>query len=313
MFRYLSSKSEERELGFGRTLTTEGRLMNADGSFNVVRERSTIWDNTYNHLITMPSWIFSLVLLLSFILINCFFASIYCLIGIEGLNGIVPNTSIVNFFNAFFFSSQTLTTVGYGHISPNGWGTSIAASFESFIGLLLFALISGLLYGRFSRPSAKIIFSENALISPYKGNNGLMFRLINARRSEMIETDAQVILTVNQPDENGNISRRFYTLDLEISKLSFFSLSWTIVHPISEKSPLFGFSETDFKETNLELMILVKGTEDTNQQTVHARTSYVADEIIWNAKFLPIITKNAKQVPKVMTTKVSHYEKLDTL
>lgn len=310
MFRYLSSKTEERELGFGSTLTTEGRLMNADGSFNVVRERSTIWDNTYYHLITMPWWVFGGLLLISFALINAIFACIYCLVGIEGLTGIAPSTLMDDFLHAFFFSSQTLTTVGYGHISPNGWDTSTLAALESFVGLLMFALISGLLYGRFSRPQAKIIFSENALIAPYKDGQGLMFRLSNARRSEMIETEVQVIAAVNQPDDNGVLSRRFFPLELEISKISFFSLSWTIVHALSEKSPLFGFSEIDLKETNVELLILVKGIEDTNQQMVHARRSYIADEIVWDAKFLPITSRTSKQVPKVMTTKISHYEKV---
>lgn len=308
--RRISSNPLDRELGFGKALAPNSRLMYQDGSFNVVRESLSLWDNTHHHLIRMPWTYFFLLALAFFVVMNAGFALVYCLVGIEHFNGITPGSFFHNFTQAFFFSSQTLTTVGYGHISPNGLVVSILAAFESFLGLLTFALISGLLYGRFSKPSAQIAFSENLLVSPYREGQGLMFRMVNARKSELIETEVQVLMAFNQRDDAGNTARKFYPIPLEIAKISFFSLSWTIVHPLNEDSPIRDFSEQDFLDANAEFMVLVKGTDETSQQVVHARHSYAADEIVWNAKFVPILTYTAKGVPKVVTRQIGRYELL---
>ncbi len=308
LIRKIKSKPLDRELGFGRVATTEGRLMNPDGSFNVVRQRISIWDNTYYHLITMSWSRFLLFILICFVLINCIFSLVYCLIGIEHLNGTTMGNFSQNFTQAYFFSSQTLTTVGYGHISPNGLLTNIIASFESFLGLLTFALISGLLYGRFSRPQAKIVFSEKLIVAPYQSARGLMFRMGNARRSELIETEVQVLMASNQRNEDGSLERKFYPLELEISKISFFSLSWTLVHSINDKSPIFNFSPQELLDSNTEIMVLVKGTDETNQQQVHARHSYTAAEIVWNARFRPVIARTGKGMPHLMTQRIGEYE-----
>jgi inward rectifier potassium channel len=308
--RFLSARTPDKELGFGRSITTTGRIMNADGSFNVVRHSRSVWDNTYYHLVTMPWWLFFLLQVLAFVSINLVFATLYCMVGVEHLNGIKMGGLMDNFTQAYFFSSQTLTTVGYGYVSPMGLPANIIASFESFLGLLTFALVSGLLYGRFSRPSAGIVFSNNMLISPYKDGRAMMFRIVNARRSELIETEAQIILTLNQPDENGNLFRRYVPLELEISKISFFSLSWTLVHPLDDKSPLFGFTEQDMLESHVEVMILIKAIEEANQQTVHIRHSYAAEEIVWNAKFTPVMGRHPKGVTEVITAKIGDFERL---
>lgn len=307
--RRITSKPFDRELGFGKSISTSDRLMHPDGSFNVEREAVNFWDNTYQFLVTIPWWGFFLLALAFFVVMNAAFALIYCVIGIEYFNGITPGDGLHNFISAFFFSSQTLTTVGYGHISPNGLVTSFLAAFESFLGLLTFALISGLLYGRFSRPYAHIVYSENMLVTPYKDGHGLMFRMANARRSELIETEVQIMMAFNQRDEAGNTSRKFYTINLEISKISFFSLSWTVVHALNETSPIFGFTAQDLLDANAEFMILVKGTDETAQQTVHSRHSYTANEVVWNAKFTPILVLN-EGIPKVLTSQVGKHELL---
>lgn len=312
LIRKIKSKPLERELGFGRSATTEGRLMNPDGSFNVVRQHLNLLDNTYHHLITMPWWRFMGIVLLSFVLMNCMFSLLYCLIGIEHLEGTSPGSFFENFAQAYFFSSQTLTTVGYGHISPSGLIANILASFESFLGLLTFALISGLLYGRFSRPEAKIVFSERMIAAPYRDGRGLMFRMANARRSELIETEVQVLLAFNQRNEQGTLERKFFPLELEISKISFFSLSWTLVHALNEKSPIFNFSHQDLLDANAEVMVLVKGIDETDQQQVHARRSYTAEEMVWNARFRPIIGQNEKGIPHLMTHQIGAYEEIAT-
>ena len=311
LIKRVKAKQLDRELGFGRTATTEGRLMNPNGSFNVQRQRTSIWDNTYYHLITMPwAWFFWAVLG-SFVLMNCTFALLYCGIGIEHLNGVTAGSFFNNFTQAYFFSSQTLTTVGYGHVSPDGLLANVIASIESFLGLLTFALISGLLYGRFARPQAKIVFSERMLISPYQEGSGLMFRMGNARRSELIETEVQMLLAFNQRNDQGDLERKFYPLEVEINKISFFSLSWTIVHPLNEQSPIFNFSHQDLLDANAEILVLVKGTDETNQQQVHTRHSYTADEMIWNARFRPVITRNERGIPHLLTRQIGEYERIE--
>lgn len=312
LLRKIPTVVKQQELGFGRNAMTNGRLMNPDGSFNVERQRITLWDNTYYYLISMPGWKFFGIVLASFVVMNILFAGVYLALGIQHLSGVPPGGFWHNFMWAYFFSSQTLTTVGYGHVSPDNLVANIVASFESFLGLLTFALISGLLYGRFSRPKARIVFSERMLVAPYQGGLGLMFRMGNSRKSELIETEAQMIAMVNQRDESGEISRRFYSLDLEIKKVSFFSLSWTIVHALDEKSPLLGFSEQDFLDANVELLVLVKGTDETNHQLAHARRSYTRDEIVWNARFRPVIARNRKGLPKMLTREIGSFEVLET-
>ncbi len=308
MPRNIFSRPLEQELGFGKTITTTGRLMNPDGSFNVERQYLSWWDNVYFYLVTMRWKYFFGLVLLSYFLLNLGFTWLYVAIGIGHLQGIERAGFWEDFANVYFFSTQTLTTVGYGHISPIGYATNVVASLESFTGLLTFALISGLLYGRFSRPSAKIVFSEHLLVAPYRGGQGLMFRMGNARKSELIETDVRLILSMNQTDENGASVRKFWDLTLEFAKVSFFSLSWTVVHGLTEESPLFGFNTEDLLEANAEFLVLVKGTDETNEQLVHARRSYVADEIIWNARFKPVIARNGSGLPRVLVRQIGDYE-----
>ncbi len=310
LLRYISNRQQSVELGFGKNIISGGRMMNADGSFNVERETVTPWDNTYYHLITMPWRYFFLLIFVAYLLLNALFALAYCALGEHGLQGVSVGDMYHEYLEAYFFSTQTLTTVGYGRVNPIGLVANLLSALESFTGLLAFALISGILYGRFSRPLAKIVFSENMLVSPYQNGQAFMFRMGNVRRSELLETEVQMLVAINQPDDDGNLVRRFFPLPLEFSKVTFFSMSWTIVHAFNEQSPLYGFTEKDLLESNAEFLILVKGIDETDQQLVHARRSYVANEVVWNARFRPVIGRNQRGMALVMNGQIGEFDLL---
>ena len=310
--RRVARNPVDQELGFGKNLTTQGRMMNPDGSFNVQRDPNGLWDNTYYHLMTISWGMFFFGVFCGYILINLVFATLYLLVGVDELTGMKDGGTMENLMTAFYFSTQTLTTVGYGAISPHGFTANLLASLESFIGLLSFALISGLLYGRFSRPKAKIIFSKNLLVSPFQEGQAMMFRMTNTRRSELIETEVKALVAINQTDDSGNVFRAFFPMPLQVDKISFFSLSWTLVHAINDDSPFFGFSEEDLLESNAEVLVLVKGTDEANQQLVHTRISYTAEEVVWNARFKPVIRRNKRGIPQVITQMIGDYELLET-
>ncbi|TNE59286.1 MAG: hypothetical protein EP344_08925 [Bacteroidetes bacterium] len=309
--RTIFTRPLDQELGFGKNVTTVGRMMNPDGTFNVERQYLNWWDNTYFHLVTMSWKYFFLLVFISYLVINLLFALLYMVAGMDQFSGLQEQDFWSNLSFAFYFSTQTLTTVGYGYISPTGHLASTLASLESFVGLLAFALISGLLYGRFSRPTAKIVFSDNMLVSPYREGMGLMFRMGNARKSELIETEVEMILAMNQQEAEGATIRKFYGLKLEIAKISFFSLSWTVVHDLSKESPLWGLTKADLEDANAEVLVLVKGTDEANQQIVHARRSYVAEEMVWNARFSPIISRKSNGVPHVLMRQIGAFRLLE--
>lgn len=282
------------DLGFGnQPVTANQRLMNADGSSNVKRIGLPMFRtaDTYNWLISMSWKKFLLIILIVYLLVNTFFALVYVSIGIEHLQGANGITLRDHFFDAFFFSAQTISTVGYGHISPDGFATSCVAAFESMLGLLAFALATGLLYGRFSRPNAKVIYSEKMVIAPYKEGKGLMFRLANLRNNQLIEIEVQVVLSYNELI-NGKVTRRFYPLELERSKIGLLTLSWTVVHPIDEHSPISQKTAQDLADAEVEILVLLKAFDDTFSQTVHTRTSYRDEDILHDAKFSNIFSKD---------------------
>lgn len=289
--RRIFKQDEFTEHGFGnRVVEINQRLMNKDGSSNVRRKTGAIIRplNFYHHLITMPWWRFNLIVLLFYILINLIFACIYYFVDVEHINGMVYHNEYEKFLEAFFLSAQSLTTVGYGRLNPEGIFNESVAAIESMIGLLGFALATGLLYGRFSRPVANLIFSRVALISPYKGISGLMFRLANKNKSELIDANVTVIMSM-VVDDNGQKKREYKTLKLELTRITLLSMSWTIVHPIDEESPLYGWTEDDFRKNDIELLVFIQAYEETFAQSVHARSSYRWNEIVFGAKFSSMI------------------------
>ncbi len=281
----------DRDLGFGTKITSErSRLINKDGSFNVKRFGDSYLDsvNWYHRLITMGWLKFLGMVFLFYFVLNLIFASLYLLVGIEYLEGFTNSHQLNNFWEAYFFSSQTLTTVGYGRVSPTGFWTNAIAACEAMIGLLLIALATGLLYGRFSRSVARIRFSSQAIIAPYLDINGLMFRIIHERDNELIDLDVEVSLSCLIVLPSGAKARKYYPLALERTHVAYFPLHWTIVHPITEDSPLYNATEKSLNESDAEFLIMVHATDETFMQQVHVRYSYHYEEIRWGAKFEPM-------------------------
>lgn len=309
-----NKQKDELELGFGsKNYKRPVRFLNSDGGVNVKRTGLGWFNNTdiYHSLISASLFKLIMIIISSYIVINLFFAGVYYLVGPSYFGGLdVEGASeFQKFMGLFFFSAQTITTLGYGHIYPIGNGASIAAAVESLLGLLSFALATGVLYGRFSRPKAHVLYSKNILISPYKNSTALMFRITNKKQYELIETEAGITFTYIHPELN---KREFVGLKLEISRVNFMALSWTVVHHITEESPLYGLSKKDFEKMDTEFIILIKAINDTYSQSVNSRNSYKAQDIIENAKFKPLspdVTKSGTL--KVSVTDIHLYDLLN--
>lgn len=277
--------------GFSANSSIEGRrLINRNGIANLRKTGIPIYEriSIYHSLLRLPRWKFFLLIITFYTSLNLLFAGIYFGVGVDHLTGTETSAGLVEkFLEAFFFSSQSLTTVGYGHVAPIGILANTIASIESLIGILAFALVTGIFYARFSRPRAYLMFSDNFLISPYKGGRALMFRLATFKNNHLTDAEAQVTLALHIEEEGKRVTR-FYPVKLEISKVTSLALSWTVVHPIGEESPVYGFSEQDFRESRLELVINIKGFDDHFSNTVQQRTSYTSQELIFGARFLPM-------------------------
>lgn len=287
--RFRNLRSEDNT-GFGNNNDNSGRFFDRQsGGANVQKKGISLLNrySWYHTMLGMPRGKFLFLLLLIYVSVNLVFAGIYYLIGVEHLAGIERSHNLREFSEVFFFSTQTFTTVGYGRISPTGFLTSAVSTFEAFLGLLSFAIATGLFYGRFSRPQAFLKFSEVALVAPYKDGSALMFRMSPFKNNLLSEAEVKLTLAMRL-EENGKTVNKFFSLPVEIDKLNSFSLSWTIVHSLNEQSPLAGFTEDEFRSTELELMVFVKAFDEVFSNTVVARWSYITKEFIWGAKFNPM-------------------------
>lgn len=276
-----------RDLGFGAVVARQSRqrLLNRDGSFNVRRDGMKPFASLslYHHLLTLSWSRFLGLVVVSFLAVNAVFALLYLACGPGALRGATAaEMGGDQYLRAFFFSVETFATIGYGHVSPTGLAANLVVTLESLFGLLGFALATGLLFARFSRPTARIVFSERAIIAPYQNQTAFEFRIVNSRSNQLIEVECQVLLA-RFKSKDGD--REFLPLTLERSKVTFFPLSWTVVHPIDESSPLFGRTDTDLRGHSAEFLIVLTGFDETFSQTVHSRSSYTASELVWGAKF----------------------------
>lgn len=275
---------DKNDLGFGAVVSAQSqrRLLNKDGSFNVRRRGLGVLrsQSLYHASLSMtwPKFLWSCTAI--YIGINVVFAALFLLCGSNALVGMRDEEIGGRFLRAFFFSVETFATIGYGTISPVGVPAHMLMVFEALISVMAQALITGLLFARFSRPTAAILYSKQMLIAPFQGGRAAMFRITNLRDSQLLDVHARVNCSWM---DNG--VRRFQLLDLERTEVMFFPLAWTIVHPIMPTSPMYGLEEADVLSRDFEFLVIVSAIDETFAQTVHARSSYKASEVLWGAKF----------------------------
>lgn len=264
------------------------RIINADGTYNILRKgsRSGIRD-IFKYLVEISWSKFFLILFSSYLILNFVFTLIYMGCGFENIAGIDPAEGPV-LFQAFFFSIQTFTTVGYGTLAPLGVATQSVAAIEAFVGFMSFSLATGLLWGRFARPQARMSFADNFVYSKYEDGYSFKFKLTNLRDVVLQDVEAKVIVMFNKKNEQGETTRQYYNLPLTMNRIEIMALTWTLVHKIDETSPFWNKSKEEISAQNPEFLMLVNGFDEIYSERTRSRKSYVASDIIWNKNFATI-------------------------
>jgi inward rectifier potassium channel len=296
------------ETGLGtNTALSGGRFFNKNGVPNMEVHGLPFMRrlNIYHSLLSMALWKFLAMIIIFFVGINLFFACVYLLLGIDHLNGMVAANNAEKFGEAFFFSAQTFTTVGYGRINPVGFTASLIASLEALTGLMSFALVTGLLYGRFARPRAYIRYSKNALFVPFRDGVALMFRMVPYTKNYLLNVEVKVTIAMHMM-EDGQMKNKFFNAPLDIAKATTMTANWTLVHMINEDSPLFGYTRKDIEDAQAEVLIFVQGFDESFSNTVVSRQSYNYEELVYGAKFQPMFHPNEDN-----STTVLHIDRLD--
>ncbi len=285
--------SEIKDPGIGTQFKRRTkRLINKDGSYNIIKHGGKKgFRDIFKYLLEISWGRFFMILFLGYISLNLIFTGLYLLVGYEMIHGVSPEEGPI-FFQVFFFSIQTFTTVGYGALYPSGFGTQFIAAAEAFFGLLSFSIATGLAYGRFSRPNSKIIFSDKILYAKYQDGYSIKAKLVNERDNVLLEVSAKIILSMDKKNATGSYERTYYNLPLEIDQVELLPYTWTLVHKIDEESPFWGKTKDEICMLNPEFLILTKGFDEIFSQHVHRKRSYVAQEIGWDMQFKRIFAAN---------------------
>jgi inward rectifier potassium channel len=280
---------DNNDTGFGGNPDNYGgRFVNRDGSFNVRKEGIPFYErfSLYHTMLNMPSWKFFGALFTFYLTVNFIFGGVYYFVGADEFVGVLAATRWQLFKEMFFFSTETYTTVGYGRVNPIGDIANSIASIESMLGFLSFAIATGLLYGRFSKPKSFLLFSKNALISPYKDGSALMFRFASYKDNHtMTNLDIKVNAAL-LVEENGKMVYKFYDLVLERNHVDSLPMNWTVVHPVNPESPIYDYTREDMKKADLEIYVSVRAFDDVYSNVVQQRTSYTYEEILFGRKFV---------------------------
>lgn len=221
-----------------------------------------------------------------FFLINIIFALLYYAIG-DGISNSKDNS----FLDDFFFSVQTFATIGYGVLAPTNLAANILVTFEAILGFAYSGVTTGVIFAKFARPTARILFSENAIITSHNGKPHFMFRLVNERGNSIVDANAKLTFMRDELTLEGKRIRRFYDLPLVRKEIPILRLTWSVLHEITENSPLYNQTHEDLNRDQVEIIISITGLDDTLYQTIHARNSYIADEIILNGEFEDMIER----------------------
>jgi len=288
-------------------VSKEDNGINQDGSFRARRigVNHLTLSEIYSSLVTMPWPRFFFFTLLTYLVFAFLFSLAYFFLDFQNLKGFTATSSTGKFWEVFLYSLQTMSTVGGAGIAPSGITNNLILTAESMIALLSATIITGLLYVRFSRPEAKIVYSEKALISPHKKGKALMIRVGNAKKIEVVELSAHFFFVFYDPATG---KRNFRELKLEQSKLPFSATTWTIVHLIEEGSP---FLESDqLKDIRFDISVYISAIDSVTGQSVSSRHAYSKQDIVWNAKFLPCWEINEQAETLVYLNKISDYEGL---
>ena len=270
------------------------RVLKKDGTLNIHRAFDRMPLSDLYHFLLSLSWpIFFAFVVLGYISINLFFAILYYLCGPQALEGLHVTSATDRFLDCFFFSVQTIATIGYGRISPSGLIPNLLMTVQALLGMLTLAVVTGLLFARFARPTARVIFSNNAILGPYNGKKSFFFRAANERLNQIVEAHMTLTLVKNETTKEGERFRKLYTLKLDRDYSPVFAMTWTVVHIIDEHSPLFKMEEKDLKEGEVEILASLTGMDDTFSQTIYSHTSYTIDDIFFNTRFKDILSRRS--------------------
>ena len=286
------------------------RTLNPDGTMNVIRPKLDPIKDSYHFLLSLTWPRFFILTLVIYILINLLYGLIYFSLGVHQFNGIETNTVSDFFLECFFFSVQTFSTIGYGKVSPSSLISNIVVTAEALTGMMAIALMTGLIFARFAKPTAKVIFSEKALITRFMGQKVFMFRMANARMNQVVEATVNLTAVQSFLTPEGVSFRQQIDLPLARNKSSVFALSWTVYHVIDDKSPLYNKDIEHLKAVGTELFVSLIGHDETFSQTIFTRRSYTADDIVMNKQFVDIIERNETQL-RVNIDKISELKELE--
>ena len=268
------------------------RIVHRNGKMARVKRRGVkkfLRSELYINTLRSSWWYLIFTIVSIYILVNSVFAGLYL---IE--DGAIENMRPGSFADAFYFSVQTLATIGYGKMSPVTNFAHFLVAVEALIGLFSLAIVAGVIFSKVSMPSARILFGDNAIIAPYKKTPCFLFRLGNLRNSQIADPTVKVVLVIDEEIPDGSIKRAFYDLKLPRNNSPILMPSWTLHHKISKSSPLFGLTREDMKEKNIEIIVSLVGFDETLSQTVHTHHSYVTEEIKFSGSFADIIIWDKK-------------------
>lgn len=286
------------------------RVLNRDGTFNIARNgRKKIKGNDLYHSLLTISWPgFFTLFVFAYIYINALFALAYYACDVKDFSGFRNGPPLQRLMDCFFFSVQTLATIGYGHVSPVGIVPNLLVTVEAAFGMMGFALVTGLFFARFARPAARIVFSEKAIIGVRDGYNSLFFRVGNERLNQVVEAKVSAVVVKNIITREGEKFRNIFDLKLERKYSPLFAMTWTIIHRIDKESPLFGMDKEDFEEAEAEILISITGFDDSIAAPIHARSSYTLEDLEWNLRFKDIITRSDDGKIEVDLSSISEME-----